>query len=116
MISKSYLIEQDKDFLIKNKSVLFYGENLGLKNDFKRSVLEIFKGKVIKRGLRALVDKFLSRITLNIKVKIAGAQSGLWTSTCAGVSAIIKQIEKKSKKFFLLKLANVKLIRTAENR
>ncbi len=49
MISKSYLIEQDKDFLLKNKSVLFYGENLGLKNDFKRSVLEIFKGRVIKR-------------------------------------------------------------------
>ena len=33
MISKSYLIEQDKQFLMKNKSVLFYGENLGLKND-----------------------------------------------------------------------------------
>ncbi len=50
MISKSYLIEQDKEFLLKNTSVLFYGENLGLKNDFKRSILGYFKDKVIKRN------------------------------------------------------------------
>ncbi len=49
MISKSYLVEQDKEFLAKNKSVLFYGENLGLKNDFKRNIIENFKCKVIKR-------------------------------------------------------------------
>ena len=55
MISKSYLIEQDKQFLMKNKSVLFYGENLGLKNDFKRDILEYFKGKIIKRNQEEII-------------------------------------------------------------
>ena len=34
MIYKSYLIEQ-KVSQLDNKLLLFYGENLGLKNDFK---------------------------------------------------------------------------------
>lgn len=55
MISKSYLIEQDKQFLMKNKSVLFYGENLGLKNDFKRNILGYFKGKIIKRNQEEII-------------------------------------------------------------
>ena len=55
MISKSYLIEQDKQFLMKNKSVLFYGENLGLKNDFKRDILGYFKGKIIKRNQEEII-------------------------------------------------------------
>ncbi len=37
MIYKSYLIE-NKINTIKNKIFLFYGENLGLKNDFKREI------------------------------------------------------------------------------
>ncbi len=56
MISKSYLIEQDKQFLMKNKSVLFYGENLGLKNDFKRDILGYFKGKIIKRNQEEIIE------------------------------------------------------------
>ncbi len=55
MISKSYLIEQDKEFLLKNKSVLFHGENLGLKNDFKRNILEYFKGSIIKRNQEEII-------------------------------------------------------------
>ena len=35
MIYKSYLVEQDFNSLDK-KFLLFYGENLGLKNDFKK--------------------------------------------------------------------------------
>ncbi|MDA8822608.1 hypothetical protein N9N34_02640 [Candidatus Pelagibacter bacterium] len=37
MIYKSYLIEKDITTL-KSKIVLFYGENLGLKNDFKKKI------------------------------------------------------------------------------
>ena len=38
MIVKSFLIEQNIN-LIKDKNlVLFYGENLGLKNDFKKLI------------------------------------------------------------------------------
>ncbi len=38
MISKSYIAENDNNFLIKNNSILFYGENLGLKDFFKRKI------------------------------------------------------------------------------
>ena len=40
---------------MKNKSVLFYGENLGLKNDFKRNILGYFKGKIIKRNQEEII-------------------------------------------------------------
>ncbi len=39
MIHKSYLIEENID-LLKNKIVLFYGENIGLIDEFKRILLE----------------------------------------------------------------------------
>ena len=39
MIYKSYLIEQ-KVSQLENKLLLFYGENLGLKNDFKEKLRE----------------------------------------------------------------------------
>ena len=38
MIYKSYLVEQNLKIL-KNKIVLLYGENLGLKNDLKKQIL-----------------------------------------------------------------------------
>ena len=37
MIYKSYLIEQNFRLLVKN-IVLFYGENLGLQNEFKNQI------------------------------------------------------------------------------
>ena len=43
------------EYLIKNKSILFHGENLGLKNDFKRSILECFKGRIIKRNQEEII-------------------------------------------------------------
>ena len=46
MIYKSYLIEQNIN-LIKENLVLFYGENLGLKNDFKEKIKLDYKNKEI---------------------------------------------------------------------
>ena len=37
MIYKSYLVEENMS-LLKEKIVLFYGENLGLKNDFRDNI------------------------------------------------------------------------------
>ena len=37
MIYKSYQIEKNTEFL-KEKIILFYGENLGLKNDLKKKI------------------------------------------------------------------------------
>ena len=42
MIHKSYLIEQNIDNL-KNKIVLFYGENLGLIDEFRNRILKKYK-------------------------------------------------------------------------
>ena len=41
MIYKSFLIEKDIN-LIKNNIALFYGENLGLKNNFKDKIKKKF--------------------------------------------------------------------------
>ena len=48
MIHKSYLIEENIDQL-KNNIVLFYGENLGLKNDFRDKIKLKFKNAKILR-------------------------------------------------------------------
>lgn len=47
MIYKSYLIEQ-KVSQLENKLLLFYGENLGLKNDFKKRIRKDNKNLYIK--------------------------------------------------------------------
>ena len=48
MIYKSYLIEENIE-LLKNNIVLFYGENLGLKNDFRDKIKSKFKNSSILR-------------------------------------------------------------------
>jgi DNA polymerase-3 subunit delta len=50
MIYKSYLAEQNKSFITENNLVLFYGENLGLKNDFKKKIFNSVKDKVIRKN------------------------------------------------------------------
>ena len=40
MIYKSYILEQNINAL-KEKIALFYGENLGLKNDIKTKIIKI---------------------------------------------------------------------------
>jgi DNA polymerase-3 subunit delta len=65
MIYKSYLIEQ-KVSQLENKLLLFYGENLGLKNDFKERIRKdnnnlyirnLFQEDVLKNG-----DEFLKEV------------------------------------------------------
>ena len=47
MISKSYLAEQE-NFLGDKKLLLFYGQNFGLKDDFKKKISKIFNKSSIK--------------------------------------------------------------------
>ena len=49
MIIKSYLVEDDIKFFEKNKSILFYGENTGLKNHFRRFIISNFKVTIFKK-------------------------------------------------------------------
>ena len=46
MIYKSYLVEENFD-IIKNNIVLFYGENIGLLNEFKNKIKSLNKTKKI---------------------------------------------------------------------
>ena len=46
MIHKSYNVEENLNIL-KNNIILFYGENLGLIQDFKNKIKEIFKKEII---------------------------------------------------------------------
>ena len=48
MILKSYIVEQDINKIDKSIS-LFYGENLGLINDFKKLIIESNKNTTIIR-------------------------------------------------------------------
>ena len=62
MIYKSYLVEQNID-LLNNNLVLFYGENLGLKNDLKKTIKSLNKKAFIKslnqEEILANIDKFI---------------------------------------------------------
>lgn len=76
MIFKSYLIERDLN-LLKNNFALFYGENLGLKNDFKKiikfnfsnSEIIIFSQDEIVKNETTFLSNFLN-LSLFVKEKI----------------------------------------------
>ena len=65
MIYKSYLVEQNFDIL-KNNLTLFYGENLGLKNDFKKIIKDKNKDSLIQNINQEEIinnkDKFFNEI------------------------------------------------------
>ena len=50
MIFKSYLAEKDNTFISKNNVVLFYGENLGLKNNFRKKITQLKNVKIIRNS------------------------------------------------------------------
>ena len=67
MIYKSYLIEQDISAL-KNNFTLFYGENLGLKNDFikiiKKKILILNFKNTHKKKFFLILNYFLMKFTI----------------------------------------------------
>ena len=76
MIYKSFLVEENINNL-KNKAILFYGENLGLKNDFKKllknknienEIISFNQEQIIKNSKTLL--KEVSNISLFNKKKI----------------------------------------------
>ena len=42
MIYKSYIIEQNIEPVLKHKMLLFYGENEGLKKEFKKGIRNFY--------------------------------------------------------------------------
>ena len=63
MISKSYLIENNEKFLLENNCILFYGDNLGLKRDFKKK-FKVLKPK--KLSVNLYQDQVLRDINIFI--------------------------------------------------
>ncbi len=66
MIFKSYLVEENLA-LLKNYIVLFYGENIGLINEFKKNIKESNKGKTLLTFSETEVLKNLENFVNEIK-------------------------------------------------
>ena len=47
MITKSYLVEKDIKLLTRFNSILFYGENIGLKKEFKKKIKNLYEKSLI---------------------------------------------------------------------
>ena len=66
MIYKSYIIEENFKSLTKNNLILFYGENEGLKDDFKKIIrLDSKKSEIVNLMQEDLLhneDSFLNKI------------------------------------------------------
>ena len=74
MIYKSYIIEQNIN-AFKNNIILFYGENLGMKNDFKDQIKKTNNKIFIKKFLKTrylltkifFFQKFVNESLLKLK-------------------------------------------------
>ena len=97
MISKSYLIENNEKFLLENDCILFYGENLGLKRDFKNK-LKVLKPKKLSinlyqdqvlRDINILINE-LSNLSLFEENKIIFIEDA-----SDKILTILEEIEKK---------------------
>ncbi len=78
MILKSYLVEQNLEALDKYSLVLMYGENEGIKNDFKEKlgrniketeIINFFQNEILKNE-RILIDKISNTSLFNKKKRI----------------------------------------------
>ena len=104
MIYKSYLIEENFESLSKNNLILFYGENEGLKDDFKKIIRLDSKNyeivNLMQEDLLNNEDSFLNKIfnySLFDKQKVF-----LINNTNDKILPIIEKIEKKNdQKIFL---------------
>ena len=104
MIYKSYLIEENFESLSKSNLILFYGENEGLKDDFKKIIRLDSKNyeivNLMQEDLLNNEDSFLNKIfnySLFDKQKVF-----LINNTNDKILPIIEKIEKKNdQKIFL---------------
>jgi len=96
MIYKSYLVEQNID-LLNNNLVLFYGENLGLKNDLKKTIKSLNKKAFIKslnqEEILANIDKFINELFNNSLFE--ETKMFFIDQTSDKILELIKEIEKK---------------------
>ena len=97
MISKSYLIENNEKFLLENNCILFYGENLGLKKDFKNKFkvlkpkklsINLYQDQVL-RDINILINE-LSNLSLFEENKIIFIEDA-----SDKILSILEEIEKK---------------------
>ena len=93
MILKSYLVENNPETLKKYKFILFYGENIGLKNQLKKKITE----KLIDTDIVSLYQEDFSK------------NKNILLEECKNVSLFSK------KKIIIINQANDKLLDNIEN-
>ena len=99
MIFKSYLLEQNIAKL-ENKLVLFYGENLGLKDDFKKKIRQLNQKTYIKNLVQdeilAGIEKFYEEI---YNESLFNKKNIFFINNANDkLLEIVKELEKKGKK------------------
>ena len=103
MIQKSFIIE-DNIKLLKNKFSLFYGENLGLINEFKKKISESNKNKIINLNQSEILDNqnILFNETENLSL-FENRKVFFIQNVNDKIFKILKEIIQKNKenKFFL---------------
>ena len=76
MIFKSYIIEENFEHIHNCKLFLFYGENEGLKQEFKeklkkqnktKEILNLFQDEIIKNK-KILINKIINKSLFNEKI------------------------------------------------
>ncbi len=109
MIYKSYLLEENLKYISEKKLILFYGENLGLKDDFKKKIKLNSKDAEITNILQEDIinneETFFNKIfnySLFEKKKIF-----LINNANDKILSLIKKIEEKENDSKVILFANV---------
>ena len=99
MIFKSYLLEQNISKL-QNNLVLFYGENLGMKDDFKRKIKKLNQKNYIKNLVQdevlGSIEKFYNDVYSNSLFE--EKKIFLINQVNDKILEIVKELEKNGKK------------------
>tara|TARA_Y100000768_G_scaffold387403_1_gene378563 strand:+ start:3868 stop:4854 length:987 start_codon:yes stop_codon:yes gene_type:complete len=104
MIHKSYLVENNF-YTIRNKIALFYGENLGLQNDFKETIKKLnLKNKVLNFDQEEIINSSTSFFNeLNNQSLFENTKIIIINNTSDKILEIIKEAKKivKDDKIYL---------------
>ena len=104
MIIKSYEVEQNDEFL-KKAFILFYGQNIGLKDEIKKKIKAIYKNAEINISSQDEIINHEDTFYLNVmNISLFGAQKIFIISQCNDkILKILEKIEDKidNQKIFL---------------
>ena len=107
MIYKSYLVEENFKSLNKKNLILFYGENEGLKNDFKKTIRsELKESEIINLMQDDIVNNEMSFFDKIFNYSLFDKQKVFLINYVNDkILSIIEKIEKKNdKRYFFFQM------------